>query len=429
MTIGTSWRLRSNRVIIGDDEIAADIVIDGETIVAIEPNSTDIETATHLGIGKMVDVGDAVVMPGLVDTHVHLNEPGRVEWEGIRHGTKAARAGGFTTLVDMPLNSSPVTTSVDALREKQRLAIEKSSLDLLFYAGVTPQSAGSVGELIDAGAVGAKAFLCDSGIDEFPAASESDLRLAMGELASRGSILLAHAELTRPMPPMQNPNRYADFLATRPPIFERDAVAMMIKLARETGCRTHIVHVADSETVGMIAEAKAGGIAITAETCPHYLTFDDSMIADGQTSMKCTPPIRQPSHREALWDGLIDGTLDMIVSDHSPCVAELKAGDFSTAWGGIASLQWSLPIVWTAAKPRGLSLPQIARWMSTAPAAMIGIATGIKVGAAANLTVFDPDAIWTADASDWIHRNAVTPYDGRQLRGVVLETYLRGQAQ
>ena len=426
MTSSTRRIVGSKRVVLPDGETAADLWIDNGVIERIvrrgQSPPGDDDGATE---GWTIhDFADAVILPGLVDTHVHLNQPGRTEWEGMVSGTAAARAGGITTLVDMPLNSSPVTTTVDQLRCKQSLAGKLSSVELWFHAGVVPESAGRVGEMIAAGAVGAKAFLCDSGIDEFPAADDQTLRVAMPILAECGAPLLVHAERTHPVPGGRTGPSYADYLASRPPSFERSAIAEMIDRCRDTGCRVHIVHVADAGSLGMIASAKAEGLPITAETCPHYLFFDADQIGEGQTQFKCAPPIRDRANADGLWRGLIEGTLDMIVSDHSPCPPSMKqtGGDFATAWGGIASLQWSLPIVWTMARRRGVDLSTVARWMSSAPATLVGLDRGIREGGMARLTVFDPDASWTANVDRWHHRHPVSPYDGGELWGRVVAT-------
>ena len=380
------------------------------------------------------DVGDAVLMPGLVDTHVHLNEPGRADWEGFATGTAAAAAGGITTVIDMPLNSSPVTTTADALAQKREAAADQLSADVGFHGGLIPGNAHRMNELLDAGVSGVKAFLCHSGLDEFPNATEKELREAMPVLAERGVPLLVHAELVHDAPavPKELPGarRYADYLASRPPSFEQDAVAMMIDLCAATGCRTHIVHLADAGCLSMLLAARERGLPITVETCPQYLTFAAEDIADGRTEFKCAPPIREAAHREKLWDALAAGLIDMVVSDHSPCPPGMKAldtGRFDEAWGGISSLQLGLSVVWTEAQQRGHALADVVRWMGTHPAALVGLPHGIAVGHPAHLVVFDPDTTWTVDGTTLKHRHPVTPYHGRTLRGVVRQTFVHGR--
>ncbi|CAK9037425.1 Probable allantoinase 1 [Durusdinium trenchii] len=343
----------------------------------------------------------------MVDVHVHLNEPGRSEWEGFETGTAAAAAGGVTLAVDMPLNSSPVTTTLEALAAKRRAANGKLSMDVGFYSGLVPGSETSVAELIDAGALGIKAFLCHSGIDEFPAATERELRAAMPVLAERDKPLLVHAELVSPAPAMSNPRSYADYLATRPPKFEQDAIAMMIELCRETGCRTHIVHLADAGSLPLIRAARAEGLPLTVETCPHYLYFASETIPDGACQFKCAPPIRDSANRELLWQAFEAGDIDFIASDHSPCPPadkRLDEGRFDLAWGGISSIQLTLPIVWTLAKQRGIGLQRLAQWLSVAPARFIGRSAGIEVGNEANLVAFDTEATFTVHGNELLHR-------------------------
>lgn len=416
--------LASRRVVTPDGERQATVRVRSGRIAAIE--AYDSNPAPNAG----EDLGDLVLLPGLVDPHVHLNEPGRTDWEGFATGTAAAAAGGVTTLIDMPLNSSPVTTTVEALVAKRAAAAGKLSVDVGFYAGLVPGNEGRLEPLLDAGVRGVKAFLCHSGIDDFPAATEKELRAAMPLLAGRGVPLLAHAELVHPTPPMAEPTRYADYLASRPPSFERDAIALLIDLCRETGCKTHVVHLADAGSLAMLAAARAEGLPLTVETGPHYLAFTAEEIPDGATAYKCAPPIRDAANREALWQGLADGVIDFIATDHSPCPPELKqleTGRFDQAWGGISSLQLSLPIVWTEAACRGHSLLEVADWLCHRPASLVGIEAGITVGAPANLVVFDPEAEFVVHGERLEHRHKLTPYEASTLRGVVKQTYLNGK--
>ena len=336
----------------------------------------------------------------------------------------------MTTLIDMPLNSSPVTTTVEALEAKRTAAEGKLWVDVGFYAGLVPGAEDQLEGLLDAGVRGVKAFLCHSGIDEFPAATEKELRAVMPLLAERDVPLLVHAELVHDTPEMADPQRYADYLATRPPSFECDAIAVLIDLCRETGCRTHVVHLADAATLPVLAEAKAEGLPITVETCPHYLTFAAEEIPDGATEYKCAPPIRDAANREGLWQGLADGVIDFIASDHSPCPPEMKRRDegrFDLAWGGISSLQLTLPVIWTEASRRGHSLSQVVDWLSHRPARLVRVDAGIRVGSSANLVVFDPNDSWTVVGQELLHRHPVTPYEGCTLHGGVTATYLRGE--
>jgi allantoinase len=422
------WVLRSRRVITPAGVRGAAVVIRGETIEAVvDPASVDASWPFE-------DVGDRFVLPGLVDTHVHINEPGRTEWEGFRTATRAAAAGGITTLVDMPLNSSPVTTTVEALQLKTAASEGQLWVDCGFYGGIVPGADDQVEPLGRAGVLGFKAFLCPSGIDEFPPAGAAELRSALPRLARAGLPLLVHAELPdREVVPITGDHRsYAAYLASRPRRWEHEAIALLIALGRETGIRIHVVHLASAEALPMIAEARAEGLPLTVETCPHYLSFAADEVPDGDPRYKCAPPIRGRADREGLWRGLQQGLIDTIGSDHSPAPPALKhldTGDLARAWGGIASLQISLPAVWTEARRRGLALEQVVDWMAHRPAALVGLAGrkgAIAPGADADLVVFDADAAFTVDARRLEHRHPVTPYDGRVLTGRVETTWLRG---
>jgi allantoinase len=388
---------------------------------------------------EVVDLGQLVVSPGIVDTHVHVNEPGRTEWEGFETATAAAAAGGVTFLVDMPLNSIPATTSVEALQAKREAAGGRCRVDVGFWGGVVPGNAGEIERLIDAGVCGFKCFLVPSGVDEFLPVNERDLREVLPILARRNVPLLVHAESPDVIasagrssdPPLVDRARYRTYLNTRPPEAELRAIALMIGLAEEFTVLTHIVHVAAAGAVDLLARAQEAGVPITAETCPHYLTFDAESIADGATLLKCAPPIREGAHREALWEGLRRGVLGLVATDHSPAPLPMKtAGDFMQAWGGVASLELSLAAVWTGARARGFGVSDLARWMSLAPAALAGQSDrkgAIAVGRDADLVAWDPDAEFTVDPSRLQQRHKATPYEGRRLRGIVRKTFLRGQ--
>lgn len=399
---------------------------------------------------EIVDAGDdSLVMAGLVDTHVHINEPGRTNWEGFATATHAAAAGGVTTLVDMPLNSIPPTTTINGFKEKLTAARSQCYVDTAFWGGVVPGNTVELAPLHNAGVVGFKCFLIDSGVDEFPNVTEADLRSALPELTRLGSLLIVHAEVPGPIervgmaschsgdaPDVANTDyatTYQTFLDSRPRAAENEAVELMIRLSREFRARVHIVHHSSADALPLLAQAKQEGLNITAETCPHYLTFAAEDIPDGATEFKCCPPIRERENREQLWRALAEGTLDMIVSDHSPCSPELKLkerGDFLAAWGGIASLQFRLSVIWTEAKKRGFGISDVAEWLCRAPARLVGLQNSkgsISVGCDADLIIWNPAQSFTIQPEAIHHRHKLTPYAHREFAGVVQTTFLRGR--
>jgi len=422
--------IRSRRVVTQQGIAPAALAISGGVITAIRDYDAAPDALRHL------DAGDAVLLPGVVDTHVHVNEPGRTEWEGFETVTRAAAAGGVTTIVDMPLNSLPVTTTVAALELKARAAAGRAAVDYGFWGGVVPGNGAELAPLARAGALGFKCFLVPSGIDEFPAVGEGDLRSAMTRIAALELPLLVHAELPGPIAraapvPGSDPRRYAGYLASRPPAAELEAVDLVLRLCRETGCRVHIVHVSAASTLERLRAARRAGLPVTAETCPHYLTFASEEILDGATAWKCAPPIREREVRERLWQGLADGALDLVASDHSPAPPALKCletGDFVRAWGGVASLELALSATWTGARARGHDLRDIARWLAERPARLAGLAAKGRLapGGDADVVVFDPDAQFTADPARLRQRHPITPYAGMTLAGVVRRTFVRG---
>jgi allantoinase len=434
----TTWGLWSRRVVHAGGVGPATVHVTDGRISAVLPGAVDDATASFSSRGPIVDLGELVVAPGLVDCHVHVNEPGRTSWEGFETATRAAAAGGVTTLVDMPLNCLPVTTRREALHEKLRATAGLLHVDVGFWGGVVPGNAADLPGLAEGGVLGCKAFLVHSGIDEFPNATERDLRAAMPILRAHGLPLLAHAELDlgvdQPTVPAggEDPRRYASYLHSRPAAWEDQAVALLVRLARETGCAVHVVHLSSAASLATIAAAKREGVPITVETCPHYLCLEAEAIPDGATHFKCAPPIREHANREALWAGLADGTIDLVVTDHSPCTPALKLaerGDFAEAWGGIASLQLGLPAVWTEARRRGLGLETMARLMSERPAAIAGLAGRkgrIALGLDADLVIWSPEEEITVEPERLFFRHKISPYMGRQLFGRVEATILRG---
>lgn len=382
---------------------------------------------------EVIDLGDLVLMPGAVDVHVHLNEPGRTDWEGFATGTAAAAAGGVTTLADMPLNSSPVTTSLVALAHKVAAARGQLFADLAFHGGLVPGNRDEIEGMLLAGVTALKAFLVHSGIDDFPAAGETELRAALPLLARAGRPLFVHAEIdAAPGPAMEDPRSYRQWLESRPDSYETSAIELLIGLCREYRADLHVVHLASAAGLPLLRAARAEGLPITVETCPHYLTFAAEEIADGDTRFKCAPPIRSSEHREALWQAILDGGIDLVASDHSPAPPALKKvaeGDLKAAWGGIASLQLLVPAVWTGLEPRGGSLDDLSRLLAAAPAARLGLKGrkgAIVLGADADLVAFDPGAKFEVRGAELHHRHKITPYEGRVLAGVVEKTWLRG---
>ena len=419
--------IRAARMVTPDGETAGSVGISDGKIVAVEP--------AGLTAARVVELAaDEVLMPGVVDAHVHVNDPGRTEWEGFASATRAAAAGGVTTIVDMPLNSIPPTCDLPALDLKRKTAASQAFVDVGFWGGAIPGNLAELRPLHEAGVSGFKCFLLHSGVDEFPPLDANQLELAMREIASFDGLLIVHAEDAHAIEhaPEAAGGTYERFLHSRPRGAENLAIAQVIELARWTGCRVHILHVSSSDVLAMLASARRDGVPITAETCPHYLTFAAEEIPDGATQYKCCPPIREAANRELLWQGLRDGVIDMVVTDHSPSTPDLKAldtGDFGVAWGGISSLQLGLSAVWIEARERGFALTDIARWMSAAPARHAGLPGKgqIAVGHDADFAVLAPDDTFVVDAARLHHKNAVTPYHGRTLAGVVRETWLRGE--
>lgn len=433
--MGSTRVVRSQRVVTASGVAAASIHITGDTIDRVGAWD-DVPAGAALD-----DVGDLAVLPGIVDTHVHLNEPGRTEWEGFSTATSAAAIGGITTLVDMPLNSIPPTTTREAFAAKRAAARGQCAVDVGFWGGVVPGNAGELAGLVADGVRGFKCFLVDSGVDEFGWVDERHLRPAMGILSNLGVPLLVHAEVAGPIDAATaaleqqhaDPRRYATYLASRPEAAEEQAIALVTGLCRETGARTHIVHHSAAGALGQLRSARAEGLPLTAETCPHYLHFTAEAIPDGATPFKCAPPIRDAANREALWRALAEGVLDFVASDHSPCTPKLKAlevGDFMAGWGGVSGLQLALPVVWTEASARGHTLVDLVRWMCAGPARLAGF-TGKKgaivAGADADLVVFDDHGRTQVTPGAIHHRHKLTPYAGETLRGAVHATYVRGQ--
>jgi allantoinase len=383
---------------------------------------------------ELADVGAHLVMPGLVDTHVHVNDPGRAEWEGFETATRAAAAGGVTTILDMPLNAIPATTNVAALEAKRAAAHGRTHVNVEYIGGVVPGNAGELQALRDAGVRAFKCFLSPSGVEEFSHVSEADLRVAFPVLARLGLPLMVHAEDPACLLDMPNggSRSHAAWLTSRPVGAEHAAIAMLLDLMAEWPTPVHIVHLSSASSLDLVREARARGLPITVETCPHYLTFASEEIPDGATEYKCAPPIREARERDAMWHALIAGEIDLVASDHSPCPPALKGsdGDFFAAWGGIASLQLALAAVWTGARAYGVRPERLAEWMSAAPARLAGLDDrkgALAAGSDADIVVWDPDAAFVVDPKRLHHRHPVTPYAGRELFGVVSRTYVGGR--
>jgi allantoinase len=421
--------IRAPRVVTVDGEVARSVGVHDGRIVSIGPVDASLDAAGEVRLDP-----DEVLLPGLVDTHVHINEPGRTEWEGFASATRSAAAGGVTTLVDMPLNSIPPTIDVESLQIKRNTADGQCFVDVGFWGGAVPGNLAQLRPLHEAGVVGFKCFLLDSGVDEFPHLESEQLAEVLAELAAFDALLIAHAEDAHTIDeaPHANGPSYQGFLASRPRVAEDLAIARVIDAARCTGARTHIVHLSSSDALPLIRAARRDGVRLTVETCPHYLTFSAEEIPDGATQYKCCPPIRERANRELLWDGLRDGVIDFVVSDHSPCTAGLKqldTGDFGLAWGGIASLQLGLSAIWTQARRRNQTLVDVAGWMAQRPAEVVGLERKgrIAVGYDADFAVFAPDEAFVVDASRLFHRNPITPYAALPLLGRVRRTLLRGR--
>ena len=422
-----SLTLTSKRIVTPGGIVDGYVIINGGVIQVVGSGKPAEESTT------IMDVGNSVVMPGIIDPHVHINEPGRTAWEGFDTGTRAAIAGGVTTLVDMPLNAFPVTTTKEALNEKRQAARHQLHCHCGYWGGVVPGNTAELQGLIDAGVLGFKAFMTHSGIDEFPNVSEDDLRLAMPIIAAAGLPLLVHCELTdNEQRAIGDVRTYKNYLSSRPAKWEDEAVALMIRLCREYACRVHIVHLSSASSIKQIEAAKREGLPLTVETGQHYLYFNAENIPDGETAFKCAPPIREANNNEQLWEALKAGTIDFVATDHSPAPPELKeleTGNFMKAWGGIASLQFALPALWTAARQRNIGLIEMAKWLCEGPALFTGLNSTkgqLSSGYDADIVIWNPEAHFEVVPSIIHHKHKITPYLHQILYGVVEHTFVRG---
>ena len=420
--------VRARRAVVDGRETAVTVVVEDGRIAGLTSYDAEVAAATEVTLAE-----DEVLLPGLVDTHVHVNEPGRTDWEGFDSATRAAAAGGVTTIVDMPLNSIPPTTTLAGLEIKRAVAQPQVMVDVGFWGGAVPTNLDDLEALHAAGVFGFKCFLLPSGVDEFPPLDGDAFTATMTETARLGALLIVHAEDETEIAaaPDASGSGYARFLGSRPRKAEDVAIARVIDAAAASGGRAHIVHLSSSDALPLIRRARADGVRLTVETCPHYLSLAAEEIADGHTEFKCCPPIREAANRDLLWGALADGALDLVVTDHSPCAPDLKrreSGDFGAAWGGIASLEIGLPAVWTEARWRGHSLVDVVRWMAEGPADLVGLATKgrIAVGTDADLSAFAPEQPFVVDPARLHHKNPVTAYAGRTLTGTVRRTWLRG---
>jgi len=421
--------IRAKRAVFPDGIRPAVVVVDDERITALLEDGAAVEAREEIVVPD-----DQVLMPGLVDSHVHVNEPGRTPWEGYESATRAGLAGGITTILDMPLNSSPPTTTVANLGAKEEAAQGKLSVDVGFWGGAVPGNIDQMAPLWDKGVFGFKCFTAHSGIDEYGYLGYEGVKEVLAKLAELDAVLIVHAEDSRILAeaPQDITDQYATFLASRPRAAENTAIEQVLAAARETGARVHILHLSSAEALPAIRAAKQEGVKVTVETCPHYLTFASELIPDGATEYKCCPPLRENDNRKALWEGLKDGTIDHIASDHSPCTVDLKVkdtGDFGKAWGGVASVQLGLPAVWSAGEEFGIELSDIARWLAANPCASFRVPGkgSIAVGNDADFAVVAPEETFVVDVEDLEHKNKISPYQGRTLRGVVKRTVLRGR--
>jgi len=418
----------SERVLTPDGIRKAVVLIRGEIIEDILPK-------LPAGNFDVIDLGNSILMAGIIDPHVHINEPGRSHWEGFDTVTRSAIAGGITTLVDMPLNSSPVTTTVDSLEKKRNATQNKLHVNCGFWGGVVPGNENEIEPLIEKGVLGFKAFLTHSGIDEFPNVTEADLRKAMPIIARHKLPLLVHCELETVTVDHSNFNTdsYRDYLSSRPKKWEDDAIALMIRLCEEFGCRTHIVHLSSADSIPQIVKAKEKGLPLTVETGQHYLFFHAEEIRDGQTAFKCAPPIREKANNEKLWQALKEGIIDFVATDHSPAPPDMKeitSGNFMKAWGGISSVQFALPVLWTAGRKHGAGIEDIANWLAAKPALLPGLQKTkgrIAKGCDADFVVWDPDRSFIVTEEMIQHRHKITPYSGQQLYGLIEQTWLAGE--